>query len=146
MINLNNLFGYPCSKLAKSLFVFLIASTALIARGQGWSKAPIEDDKKELAAATDDSTRLHYNEKLFFDYIFSYSDSAAPYREQIFLLAKKLNNTHYLARSYWALELLNEYIGDYPEALKASLEGIDIAEKSAVYRFGLFIYVSRRNI
>ena len=146
MINLNNPFGYCCSTLAKFLLVFLIASSALMARGQGWSKAPIEGDKKALAAATDDSTRLHYNERLFFDYIFSYSDSAAPYREQIFLLAKKLNNIHDLALSYWALELLNEYIGDYPEALKASLEGIDIAEKSPDYIDLVILYMSAGEI
>jgi two-component system, NtrC family, sensor kinase len=146
MTNLNNPLHYWHSKTVKILFVFIVASTAFMARGQGWSKAPIESDKKSLAAATDDSTRLHYNERLFFDYIFSYSDSAAPYREQIFLLAKKLNDIHYLVLSYWALELLNEYIGDYPEALKASMEGVNIAEKSPDFMDLSMLYMSAGEI
>jgi two-component system, NtrC family, sensor kinase len=116
-------------KMLRTLLIFAITTFVLFFIGEG-QNYPIERHKVALANAKDDSTRFLYTDSLFLDYIWSYADSAEPFQQRAFLLAQKLNQKHFSARSYWEIELLNDYTGNYLKAFKAAQKFLELAKQS----------------
>jgi signal transduction histidine kinase len=94
------------------------------------SQSSINSLKKQLATAKDDSTRLILLNGLFYEYLYSYSDSSLPYVQQEILLAKKTQSNLALAKAYIDYSAFFGIIGDYPEELRFNLEALKLGEKS----------------
>jgi two-component system, NtrC family, sensor kinase len=111
----------------KILF-FIFAFSASLGRGQN---ARIDSLKQSLAFAKDDLTRLNCLDRLFFEYIWNYPDSAAPYSQEALRLASLIGTSHALAKAYELRVWLNIIKGNYPEAFRVALEEKKTAELSS---------------
>ncbi len=90
----------------------------------------IDSLKKQLASAKVDSKRLILLNGLFYEYLYSYSDSSVTYVQQEILLARQMKSDLALSKAYIDYTAFLETIGDYPQALHFSLEALKLGEKS----------------
>ena len=94
------------------------------------SQSSISSLKEQLASAKDDSTRLIFLNGLFYEYLYSYSDSSLPYVQQEILLAKKMHSDLALSKAYIDYSAFFEIIVEHLEALRFNLETLKLGEKS----------------
>src|SRR6266487_5845242 len=112
-----------------AILLFICFTFALIAQEYVVSER-VDDLKKELAGAKDDTTKLALLSALFMEYLFSYPDSSANYVQQEIVLAKQMKSDIRLALAYGDYSGFFEMIGDYPKALYFNQEALKLAEKS----------------
>jgi tetratricopeptide (TPR) repeat protein len=90
----------------------------------------VDELKNQLTSVKGDSTRWLLLNKLFYEYLYSYSDSSIPYVQQEILLAKQMKSDLALSKSYIDYCAFFEIMGDYPQALHYTLEALKLGEKS----------------
>ncbi len=86
--------------------------------------------KNLIGSAKDDSTRVSITERLIWDYIYSYPDSAVVYIQQNILLAQKMKSDKASFNAYIQYSNLEEINGNYPGALQYTLRALRIAERT----------------
>ena len=111
--------------MRKAIITIMLLNN-LIVQGQ---QAYRDSLKNALASAKDDSTKLVCINNLFYQYVYSYPDSAITYAQQEILLAEKNQSELNLAKAYIDYAAFFDIVGDIPQALHYTQEALKIAEK-----------------
>jgi hypothetical protein len=88
--------------------------------------------KRILALANDDSTKLRKISDLVWIYLYSDPDSALKYIQQEILLAKKIKSDKELSIALIQYEALSDLTGNYPQAIRLGLQGLQVAENPKI--------------
>src|SRR4030095_2000300 len=106
------------------ILLFLLVEISL------FSQTRLRDSlKQRLASVQNDSAKVAILNMLFYEYLYSYPDSSLNYVQQEILLAKRTNSDLALSKAYIDYTSFFATTGNYPEALRFSLEALKLAEK-----------------
>jgi tetratricopeptide (TPR) repeat protein len=107
-----------------TIFFFLL-STVLVS-GQQYV---IDSLKSALHTTTADTSKIELMSMLSLYYGYNNMDSALFYGQQIINLSQKENYTYGLCDGYLCLSRAFDRMGNYPDALKMALRGLQMAEQ-----------------
>jgi signal transduction histidine kinase len=127
--------AFPKSMVRKVLILFfLILGMFLDGSAQGFARNRQIHDSLEhlLHMAKDDTSRVNVMVSMADSYSFSEPDSALYYGLKAAILARRIK---YPKGEQWALFYIgftHEGLGNFPEAMHAYLEALNVAEKSGI--------------
>ena len=93
-------------------------------------KTKYDSLKNVLASSKDDSSRFYNLRQLYYNYIFSFPDSALTFWQQEFNLASRNNDVKALTIAYNDYGWFYLIIGDYPQALNYFQLALKLAEQN----------------
>jgi two-component system NtrC family sensor kinase len=115
-------------KFVRKLFITIILLHSLhVVNGQ---QAKRDSLKNLLASANNDTSKLVCLNNLFYEYLYSYPDSAIVYVQQEISVAKKMQSDIALSGTYLSYADFFAIVGDFPQALHYVQESMKLAEKS----------------
>ena len=111
--------------MKRIIFIFFLLSTVLVS-GQQYV---IDSLKSALHSTTADTSKIKLMSMLSQFYSYNNMDSALFYGQQIIKLSQKENYTYGLCDGYVCLSRAFDRMGNYPDALKMALRGLQMAEQ-----------------
>ncbi|MCW3111801.1 MAG: hypothetical protein JWR18_197 [Segetibacter sp.] len=105
--------------------LFFLLSTVSV-NGQQYA---IDSLKSALHTTTADISKIKLMSMLSQHYAYNNMDSALFYGQQIIILSQKENYTYGLCDGYLCLSRALDRMGNYPDALKMALRGLQMAEQ-----------------
>ena len=102
--------------------------------------------KRELAKATVDSTRVRLLDRIAWNISYEDLDSGLHYAKKELVLANKINNMFYIAKSYNTIGTIYVDKGNYKEATLAFENAIKYYEKTEVKSGTGYVYANMSNI
>lgn len=107
------------------LLCFVLMVTAQVKSESGKRKSL----ESKLNSALDDSTRFKLIDSVWI-FIFSNPDVVLKYIQQNILISLKMKSDVVLSTSYAQYATLEQYNGNYPEALRYAIKGLKAAEQA----------------